>query len=108
MSKPAIVFALYKPHAGKDAELLSLVRRHYPTLRKYELATDRAPIVSRSANGTIIEVFEWVDEASHKRAHEHPEIAAIWERMAQIGGMPTLASLPECAETFPHFEPVAD
>lgn len=106
MNKPAIVFALYKPHAGKEAELLSLVRRHYPTLRKYELATARVPIVSRSSNGTIIEVFEWVDELSHKRAHEHPEIAAIWERMDVIGEMPKLRSLPECAETFPHFEPV--
>lgn len=106
MAKPAIVFALYKPHAGKDAELLSLVQRHYPTLRKYELVTDRMPILSRSANGTIIEVFEWVDGAAHKKAHEHPEIAAIWERMDVIGEMPKLGTLPECAETFPHFEPV--
>jgi quinol monooxygenase YgiN len=107
MPKPAIVFALYKPHAGKDAELLKLVQRHYPALRKYELVTDRVPIVSRSANGTIIEVFEWVDGESHKQAHEHPEIAEIWELMAQNGGMPTLGSLPEAVHTFPHFEPVS-
>ncbi len=106
MVKPAIVFALYKPHAGKDAEMLTLVKRHYPALRKCELVTDRTPIVSRSENGTIVEVFEWVDEHSHKLAHEHPEIAAIWERMAVIGDMPKLGSLPECAHTFPHFEPV--
>jgi len=106
MARPAIVFALYKPHAGKDAELLALVQRHYPTLRKYELVTGRVPIVARSANGTIVEVFEWVDQDSHKQAHEHPEIAAIWERMDVVGEMPTLGSLPECAHSFPHFEPV--
>jgi hypothetical protein len=106
MPRPAIVFALYKPHAGKEAELLRLVARHYPVLQKYELVTERRPIVARSENGTIIEVFEWVDDAAHKQAHEHPEIAAIWEGMAQIGDMPTLGSLPECANSFPHFEPV--
>ena len=106
MSKPAIVFALYKPHLGKDAELLALVRRHYPCLKKYALVTDRVPVISRSANGTIIEVFEWVDDAAHSRVRQHPEIAAIWEGMAQIGGMPTLGSLPEANDTFPHFEPV--
>jgi hypothetical protein len=106
MSKPAIVFALYRPNAGKDAELLELVRRHCPTLRKYELITDRAPVICRSENGTIIEVFEWVSDDAHKRVHELPEIAAIWERMAQIGDMPALGSLPEAKHTFPHFTPL--
>jgi hypothetical protein len=68
--------------------------------------TDRKPIVCRSENNTIIEVFEWVDGAAHKLAHEHPEIASIWEGMAKIGDMPQLGSLPECAHSFPHFEPV--
>ena len=106
MPKPAIVFALYKPNPGKDAELAALVARHYPTLLKYELVTARLPIVCRSANGTIVEVFEWVDGEAHSRVHEHPEIAAIWEGMAKVGDMPKLGSLPECKETFPHFEPV--
>jgi hypothetical protein len=106
MAKPAIVFALYKPHAGKEAEMLTLVERHYPALRKCELVTGRAPIIARSENGTIVEVFEWVDQGSHRLAHERPEIAAIWDRMAAIGEMPKLGSLPECANSFPHFEPV--
>ncbi len=106
MPKPAIVFALYKPHPGKDAELLKLVAGHHAVLRQFELVTNRVPVICRSANGTIIEVFEWVSEDAHKRAHEHPQIAAIWELMAEIGGMPTLGSLPEAAHTFPHFEPV--
>ena len=106
MAKPAIVFALYKPHPGKDVELLKAVSGHSAVLRKYGLVTDRVPVICRSANGTIIEVFEWVDGLAHKRAHEHPEIAAIWELMAKIGDMPALGSLPECKESFPHFEPV--
>ena len=106
MPKPAIVFALYKPNPGKDAELLQLVARHYPTLLKYELVTARLPVICRSANGTIVEVFEWVDGDAHSRVRKHPEIAAIWEEMGKIGEMPKLGSLPECAQTFPHFEAV--
>lgn len=106
MAKSAIVFALYKPKPGKDAELLALVERHGPTLRKFGLVTERVPVVCRSANGTIIEVFEWVDGDAHKRVRQHPEIAAIWEKMGEIGSMPTLGSVPEAAEAFPHFDPV--
>jgi hypothetical protein len=106
MPKPAIVFALYKPRPGQEAALLKLVAGHGAVLRKYELVTARAPVICRSENGTIVEVFEWIDGLAHKRAHEHPEIATLWERMAQIGDMPALGSLPECAHSFPHFEPV--
>ncbi|HVN02124.1 MAG TPA: hypothetical protein VMT68_18130 [Caulobacteraceae bacterium] len=106
MARPAIVFALYKPHLGSEAALYNLVATHSAVLRKYELVTGRAPIICRSANGTIVEVFEWVDEAAHKRAHEHPEIATLWERMEGLGEMPALGTLPECAESFPHFEPL--
>ncbi len=71
-----------RPHAGKHAMLAwSLVQRHCPTLRKYELITDREPVICRAGDGTIIEVFEWVSDEAHKRVHELPEIAAIWEQM---------------------------
>ncbi len=106
MSKPAIVFALYRPNPGKGAELQKLVERHYPVLRKYELVTDRLPVICRAQDGTIIEVFEWVSDTAHKRVHEHPEIAAIWEGMAQLGDMPSLDTLKEAKLTFPHFEPL--
>lgn len=106
MPRPAIVFALYRPHPGNEAEMLSLVRQHYPALRSARLVTARVPIVARSANGTFVEVFEWADQASHRQAHENPDVSAIWKRMAEIGEMPKLGTLPECAETFPHFDPV--
>jgi len=106
MPKPAIVFALYRPHAGKDAEILKLVQRHCPTLRKYELITDRAPVICRAQDGTLIEVFEWVSDDAHKRVHEHPEIATIWEQMEQVCDMVGLNALAEAKTPFSHFEPV--
>jgi|ERR1700733_12143579 hypothetical protein len=106
MSTPKVVFALYRPHAGKDAELLQAVAKHYPVLRKLELITDRAPVVVRAKDGSIVEVFEWVSDEAAEQAHEHPEIAAVWEDMGKVGDVAALSSLPEVHRPFPHFEPV--
>jgi hypothetical protein len=106
MSKPEIVFALYKPHAGKDAALLRAVAGHLPVLRRLELITARPPIIVRAKDGTIIEVFEWASgDAAHK-AHQHPEVAAVWETIGESADIATLAGLAEAGARFPHFEPV--
>lgn len=105
--KPQIVFALYRPHDGKESEFLELLTDHVPTLRRLELITERAPVVCRAKNGTIIEVFEWADTGSSAQAHQHPEIAAIWEKMGEIADLPALDTLDEVSNRFPHFEPIA-
>ena len=57
---PSISVACYKPRPGCVEALLELVRNHLPPLRSEGLVTDRPSIVMRTADGTIIEVFEWV------------------------------------------------
>jgi hypothetical protein len=79
---------------------------HYPVLRKLELITDRAPVVARAGDGSIVEVFEWVSEEAAQKAHEHPEIAAVWESMGKVGDVAALSSLAEVRRPFPRFEPV--
>jgi len=101
-----IVIATYKPHAGNDEALRALIREHLPTLRKYELATDRPSILMRAKDGTYLEIFEWATADSARQAHEHPAVAKIWEGMGALGEMPTLGQLDEAKQTFPHFEPV--
>jgi len=105
--KPEVVFALYRPHAGKDAELRRLIAQHLPVLRKLELVTDRPPILVRAQDGTYIEVFEWRSEESARLAHEHPEVAKVWEAMGEIADFPALDSLVEAKERFSHFKPIA-
>ena len=105
--KPAVVFALYRPHPGKDAELRRLIAQHLPVLRRLELATDRPAILVRAKDGTYIEVFEWRNEESAKLAHEHPEVARVWEAMGQVADFPALDSLEEAKQPFSHFEPAA-
>jgi quinol monooxygenase YgiN len=55
-----IVIVAYRPKPGEERTLLALVRRRVPTLRKEDLVTDRAPIITRVRDGTIIEVSEWI------------------------------------------------
>lgn len=104
--KPEVVFALYRPHEGQDAELRRLLALHPPALRRLELITDRPVVLVKSKNGTYIEVFEWSTTDSARQAHEHPEVAKIWEAMGKIADLPNLNSLEEVKERFPHFEPV--
>ncbi len=104
---PHVVFALYRPHEGKDAELRQLIAQHIPTLRQLELITDRPTILVKSKNGTYIEVFEWRSYAAAGQAHQHPELAKIWEAMGKIADLPGLESLDEAKSRFPHFAPVA-
>jgi hypothetical protein len=101
-----IVFALYRPHAGQDAALRRLIARHVPALRRADLITDRQPVLVRAGDGTYVEVFEWVSETAARTAHDHPDIAEIWDSMELIADFATLASLAEAQRPFTHFEPV--
>jgi len=104
---PRIVFAVYKPHDGGDAALRKLMAEHVPTLRRLQLVTNRAPIHVRSTNGAYVEVFEWISDEAAERAHDHPEVARIWEAMGKVADTKELASLPEAANQFSHYEPIA-
>lgn len=104
--KPQVVFAVYRPHAGKSEALKKLVKEHVPTLRKLGLATTRAEMLVQAADGTFVEVFEWMsDEAAHQ-AHEHPTVAKIWEAMGQVCDFSSLDTLAEAKKPFSHFSPI--
>ena len=100
---PEIVIAMYKPHEGKDIELRALIRKHVPKLRRLELITDRPALLAQAQNGTYLEIFEWREVG---RAHEHPEVARIWEAMELVADLVSLSSLDEAKRSFPHFKPV--
>jgi hypothetical protein len=103
-----IVFALYRPKPGREAELAAIVAEHVPALRKLGLATRRTPIVARSRkDGTIVEAFEWASSDAIARAHAHPAVQAIWARFAACADYPALGQLAEAGEAFAGFEPVS-
>lgn len=103
MSKPEVVIAIYNPIAGKTPELEALMRKHFSILKECGLTTDRESFIGRSANGAILEIFEWISREAAQKAHDHPAVAKIWEAMAQVCDFGSLGQLPEANGRFPHF-----
>ncbi|HTB14503.1 MAG TPA: hypothetical protein VK752_23190 [Bryobacteraceae bacterium] len=102
----SISVACYRPKPGCEQELLELVRNHLPPLRSEGLVTDRASIVMRAADGTIVEIFEWVSQEAIAGAHRNPAVIALWARFEKVCTYEKPASLPEFQALFAHFEPI--
>lgn len=102
-----VVMALYRPHAGADEALRALIARHMPTLRRLDLLTERESVLLRAANGTYVEIFEWRDEAAARSAHDHAEVGALWDAMAEVADFVSLETLDEAKKPFTHFTPVS-
>jgi hypothetical protein len=102
----SMVVACYKPRPGCEEVLLALVRDHMPPLRAEGLVTDRAPIVMRAADGTLVEVFEWVSQEAIAGAHRNPAVLDLWKRFEAVCWYETPANLAEFKNMFAHFEPV--
>ena len=101
-----VVFAMYRPSGGKDSELRALIKQHYPALKRLGLVTDRSQLLLKAKDGSYIEIFEWVSDEAARRAHEHPEVAEIWEQMGVVGTFGKLRQLLEVETEFPHFDAV--
>ena len=96
----------YRPKRGKEEELLELVRSRVPSLREEGLVTDRAPIIMRARDGTIVEVSEWKSQEAIDAAHKNPNVLAMWNKFFQICDCVPFRSLAEAEEMFPNFQPL--
>ena len=77
-----VVIAAYRPKPGREKDLEEIVRKHVPLLRKAGLATARPVTLLRSfTDGTLLEIFEWVDVESAQKAHTHPEVSKTLGRL---------------------------
>ena len=79
----------YRPKAGKEQELLALVKKHGPALESTGLITGGKPVVYKAHNirtnqDYFIEMFSWRDEKAAGLAHQTPELMAVWEPMTPI------------------------
>lgn len=106
MNRSTTYVAVYRPHPGKDAELLELVRRHVPALRREGLATDHAATLLKAADGTLIEIATWKSEESARAAHDHPVVQELWAAFAACCDFLALRDLGEAEKMFAHFERV--
>jgi hypothetical protein len=101
----SISVACYKPRPGCEAALFELVRNHLPPLRAQGLVTDRPSIVMRTADGTIVEVFEWVSQEAIAGAHVNPAVIDLWQRFEAVCTYEIPSNIPEFQKMFSHFEP---
>lgn len=106
--KGVIVIVAYRPKAGREQELLELVRGRVPLLLKEGLVTERTPAIMRSRDGTIVEVSEWKSREAIEAAHQNPNVLAMWDKFFALCDCVPLSSLPEAGEMFAGFEPIAD
>ena len=102
----SISVACYKPKPGCERELLALVRNHLPPLRALGLVTERTSIVMRTADGTIIEIFEWVSQEAIDGAHHNPAVLELWSRFEKVCTYEIPSNLAEFQIMFGHFEPL--
>jgi hypothetical protein len=100
----SISVACYRPRPGCEEALLALVRDHLPPLRAAGLVTPRESIVMRTADGTIVEVFEWASQEAIAGAHANPAVQALWKRFEAVCSYETPANLAEFKNMFGHFE----
>jgi quinol monooxygenase YgiN len=100
------VIVAYRPKAGKEKDLLALVRARVPTLAREGLVTDRPPVIMRARDGTIIEVSEWKSREAIDAAHKNPNVLAMWEKFFALCDCVPLKTLPETEEMFAGFEPI--
>lgn len=102
----SISVACYRPKPGLEAALMELLRNHLPPLRSQGLVTDRESIVMRSADGTIIEVFEWVSQEAIISAHSNPVVLQLWKRFEEVCTYEIPCDIAEFQQMFAHFEPL--
>ena len=101
-----ISVACYRPKPGCEESLLELVRNHLPPLREQGLVTGRKSIVMRTADGTIVEVFEWASEEASADAHKNPAVIELWARFAAVCTYEVPANLREFQNMFAQFTAV--
>src|ERR1041384_2939534 len=86
---PVTNIVTYIPKKGKEAELLELVKKHEPALRKVGLVTSEPFRVwkafdIRKQRQQFIEYFVWKDGNASDVAHQTPEVMAVWEPMEAV------------------------
>lgn len=101
-----IVIVAYKPKPGKEEALKQLMKTHLPRLKQEGLVTDRESIIMETADGTIIEVFEWLSAEAIANAHNNKTVQQMWAEYAEVCDYVPLNTLKEAGDLFAGFKPV--
>ena len=107
MAAPETVLCLFRVIPGSEEEFTRLLAKHWPTLRRVGLAADKPSTIYQGSEGDkqpiFVELLNWKDEHGAGRAHEHPDVMAIWEPMGRL----TEPRDGKPAMEFPHVRPLS-
>jgi hypothetical protein len=74
--------------SGKESAFEALLARHYPTLERLGLVDREPHLTLRGKDGQgrtfYVEILPWRNEQAVQRAHELPEVGAVWEPMGPL------------------------
>jgi hypothetical protein len=101
-----LVICGYRPKPGKEDDLLAIVKEHVPILRSVGMATERAPHIMQSDDGTIVEVFEWVSSKAIEEAHKNPVVLEMWNKFNNCSDSVNLSDLDEAKHPYSDFQPI--
>ena len=82
-----ITLCRYWVRADQEPRFKALIDQHWPLFRRLDLVSDAVPhLVLRGEDPErgvfYVETFPWKDLDAAERAHTLPEVAAVWEPMA--------------------------
>jgi hypothetical protein len=79
---------IYRVKSGSETAFRRLLEKHWPTLRRVGLAADVPSTVYQGSEGEaapiFVELLHWRDEHGADRAHELPDVMAVWEPMGML------------------------
>jgi hypothetical protein len=100
------VIVAYKPKPGKEEALKELMKTHLPILKQEGLVRDKESYIMEAADGTIIEVFEWISAETTRNAHTNPAVLKMWGQYAEVCDYIPAGLVPEAAQLFSGFKPL--
>ena len=100
MAKETVI-CTYRVRPDAEDRFLELLERHWRTLHGLGFVGDEESLIFRTTEDglTYVEIFTWV-EGGFDRAHEHPDVLAIWEPMEPL--LEDRGALPKW--DFPHYQ----
>ena len=101
------VIAAYKSKPGQEDELLAAVKKHRHVLRTENLISDKPTHLMRAADGTIIEIFEWLSAEAIEQAHANAAVQALWAEFGAACDYVPVGCLAESQHVFSEFESLA-
>lgn len=102
-----IFVMVYRPHRGKEQELIPILKSGYMLLRDRGYLTSRPPIMMQASNGCLLKIFEWKGKESMSSAEADLQVQEHWMRVSKVCDFEKPVNLEEFKQVFSEFEAIA-